>query len=30
MFFNVQAAVQQYEQNTRAATAGAGLGLPTP
>jgi hypothetical protein len=30
MFFNVQAAVQRYEQNAGTATAGAGLGLPTP
>jgi sulfate permease, SulP family len=30
MFFNVQAAVQHYEQNARTATAGAGPGLPTP
>ena len=30
MFFNVQAAVQRYEQNARTATAGAALGLPTP
>ena len=30
MFFNVQAAVQHYEQNARTVAAGAGLDLPTP
>ena len=30
MFFNVQAAVQHYEQNARTVAADAGLGLPTP
>ena len=30
MFFNVQTAVQHYEQIARTVTTGAGLGLPTP
>jgi sulfate permease, SulP family len=30
MYFNVQAAVQHYEQSARTVTAGAGLDLPTP